>query len=66
MNNRRKLVIALGASALAAPLRSFAQQTGKTYRIGYLGGAGQAIYARLLETLRGELRARGYVAKART
>jgi putative ABC transport system substrate-binding protein len=61
MNNRRKLVIALGASALAAPLRSFAQQTGKTYRIGYLGGAGQAIYARLLETLRGELRARGYV-----
>jgi len=36
MNNRRKLVIALGASALAAPLGSFAQQAAKIPRIGYL------------------------------
>jgi putative tryptophan/tyrosine transport system substrate-binding protein len=36
MNNRRKLVIALGASALAAPLASFAQQKGKIWRVGVL------------------------------
>ncbi len=36
MNNRRKLVIALGASALAAPLGVFAQQQGKVWRVGFL------------------------------
>ena len=36
MNNRRKLIVALGAGALAAPLRSFAQQQNKVWRIGYL------------------------------
>src|SRR6266581_4174134 len=36
MNNRRKLIVALGASALAAPLRAFAQQQGKVWRIGFL------------------------------
>ena len=36
MNNRRKLVIALGASALAAPFTSFAQQPSKIGRIGFL------------------------------
>ncbi len=36
MNNRRKLVIALGASALTAPLGSFAQQKGKVWRVGFL------------------------------
>ena len=38
MNNRRKLVIALGAGALTAPLRSFAQpqQAGKVYRVGLI------------------------------
>jgi putative ABC transport system substrate-binding protein len=36
MNNRRKLVIALGAGALASPLASFAQQPAKIARIGYL------------------------------
>lgn len=43
MNTRRKLVIALGASALAAPFTSFAQQSGKrTPRIGILWHAGNA------------------------
>jgi hypothetical protein len=32
MNNRRKLVLALGAGALAAPFGSFAQQQGKVWR----------------------------------
>jgi putative ABC transport system substrate-binding protein len=36
MNHRRKLVIALGAGALAAPFASFAQQQGKVWRIGFL------------------------------
>lgn len=36
MNNRRKLLIALGASALTAPIRSFAQQQGKVWCAGYL------------------------------
>jgi putative ABC transport system substrate-binding protein len=36
MNIRRKLLVALGASALAAPLASFAQQQGKVWRVGFL------------------------------
>ena len=36
MNNRRKLVVALGASVIAAPLPSFAQQQGKIWRVGFL------------------------------
>jgi hypothetical protein len=34
-NNRRKLVIALGAGVLTAPFGSFAQQQDKVWRIGY-------------------------------
>ena len=36
MNNRRDLLFALGAGALAAPFAAFAQQPGKIWRIGYL------------------------------
>ena len=36
MNNRRELIVALGAGALAAPLGSFAQQQGKVWRVGFL------------------------------
>jgi putative ABC transport system substrate-binding protein len=36
MNNRRNLVIALGACALTAPFTSFAQQQGKVWRVGFL------------------------------
>ncbi len=36
MNNRRKLIVALGASALTAPLASFAQQQSRVWRLGYL------------------------------
>jgi hypothetical protein len=38
VNNRRKLVIALGAAALAIPFGSFAQQQGKIWRIGFTPG----------------------------
>ena len=36
MVTRRRVVIALGAGALAAPLVSFAQQQGKVWRVGFL------------------------------
>ena len=36
MITRRKLIVALGAGALTAPLSSFAQQAAKVARIGYL------------------------------
>lgn len=36
MNNRRKLLVALGAGALAAPFSSFAQKPGKVWRVGFL------------------------------
>jgi putative ABC transport system substrate-binding protein len=36
MNNRRKLVIAIGAGALVAPCGSFAQPQTKVWRIGFL------------------------------
>jgi putative ABC transport system substrate-binding protein len=36
MNNRRKLLVALGAGALASPLGTLAQQRAKVYRIGIL------------------------------
>jgi putative ABC transport system substrate-binding protein len=41
MNKRRKLIVALGAGALAAPFGSFAQQPGKVWRVGFLALPGQ-------------------------
>jgi putative ABC transport system substrate-binding protein len=41
MNSRRKLLVALGACALAAPLFSFAQQQGKVWRVGFLSQRGR-------------------------
>jgi putative ABC transport system substrate-binding protein len=37
MNNRRKLLVALGAGALTAPVASFAQVAKELPRVGYLG-----------------------------
>ena len=36
MHNRRKVIVALGASAFAAPFACIAQQQGKVWRIGFL------------------------------
>src|ERR1035438_1584681 len=36
MNNRRKLVVALGVGAIALPLVVFAQPQGKIWRVGFL------------------------------
>jgi len=61
MNNRRKLVIALGASALVGPFTSFAQQQRKVWRIGFLGSTTAPNFANLVEALRAGLREFGYV-----
>lgn len=54
MNNRRKLVIALGACALTAPFGAFAQKPAKIPRIGFLvfnelGGRGTLFQQGLFE-----------------
>ena len=62
MNTRRRLVLALGAGALAAPLASFAQQKpAKVARIGFLGAASASGFASRVEALRAGLRDLGYV-----
>ena len=61
MNKRRKLVIALGACALAAPLGLFAQPQGKVWRIGFLGNSSPELEANLVGPFREGLRELGYV-----
>ena len=62
MNNRRKLVIALGASALAAPLSSLAQASdAKLARIGLLGPGFASSDASWAAALVANLREFGYV-----
>ena len=60
MNNRRKLVIALGAGALAAPWASFAQQQGKVWRVAYLSSESASSHRLVVEALRAGLRDLGY------
>jgi putative ABC transport system substrate-binding protein len=45
LNTRRKLVIALGAGALAAPFGTYAQQPGKVWRIAFIGPGREATTA---------------------
>jgi putative ABC transport system substrate-binding protein len=61
MNNRRKLIVGLGAGALAAPLACFAQQPVKIARIGFLGSSSAAGTATRVDALRAGLRDLGYV-----
>lgn len=60
MNNRRKLLIALGASALTAPFVSFAQQQGKVWRVAYLSSESASSQRSRIEALRAGLRDLGY------
>ena len=71
MNNRRKLIIALGATALAAPLGSIAQQ-GKVWRVGYLAqipppSSSSGGYAEFLRGMRelGYIEGKNLVVEAR-
>jgi putative ABC transport system substrate-binding protein len=60
VNRRRKLIVALGASALTVPLTSFAQQPGKIWRIGLLWDSPD-VFPDALEAFRQGLRDLGYV-----
>ena len=61
MNNRRKLVIALGAGALAAPLGLRAQQQlGRTPRIGWVVAGSPVTHATSLAAFRDGLQKLGY------
>ena len=61
MNKRRKIIIALGASALASPLLPHAQTTTKVWRIGFLGTAFASGYVKEVDAIRAGLRDLGYV-----
>ena len=60
MISRRKLLVALGAGALAAPMSSFAQQQGKVWRIGFLEPTPVESHQHLLGAFRQRLRDLGY------
>ena len=61
MYNRRRLIVALGAGALGAPLASFSQRRAKVARIGILGAVSAAGYVRLVQALKLGLLEFGYV-----
>ncbi len=63
VNNRRKLLVVLGAGAFAAPLYIFAQPQSKVWRVGFLGTASASGFGfpERVETLRAGLRELGYV-----
>ena len=61
MMNRRGFLRTVSATILAAPLAAEAQQAGKVYRIGFLGGASLSGYAAPVNALRGGLRDHGYI-----
>lgn len=62
MNNRRRLLVALGAVALAAPFSGFAQTPAAgMHRIGLLGVTSAADTETRLDALRAGLRKLGYV-----
>ena len=61
MNKRRKVIVALGAGALATPFGSFAQQQGKVWRVGFLGVESPSALAARIEAMRASLRELGYV-----
>ena len=61
MNHRRKLLFALGGSALLAPLGSFAQQAKQTVVVGVLRSADQASGQYLIVAFRQGLRELGYI-----
>ena len=60
MNKRRKLIVTIGAGALATPLGSFAQQPAKMYRIGFLSSESPSSYRTRVEALRAGLHELGY------
>jgi putative ABC transport system substrate-binding protein len=63
LNNRRKLVRALGAGVLVVSLSAFAQQTGKVWRVGFLSpfSSGNSRQNQQFEVFKQQLRDVGQV-----
>jgi putative tryptophan/tyrosine transport system substrate-binding protein len=63
MNNRRKLLVALGAGALAfaAPPSSFGQQQGKVWRVGFLSPTSASFSSSYTDAFLKRMRDLGYV-----
>jgi putative ABC transport system substrate-binding protein len=61
MNNRRKLVIALGAGALTAPFASFAQQVKKSVVVGVLRSSDQLSSQARIAAFKQGLQELGYI-----
>src|SRR5262245_9484214 len=61
MTTRRNVLIAFGASALTAPLASFAQPLRKVWRVGFLGATSASGIAERIEAFRLELSSLGYI-----
>jgi putative ABC transport system substrate-binding protein len=61
MNNRRKLLVAIGMSALGAPLASFAQKQGKVWRIGFLWETDHSAVEQYRDVFKAGMRELGYV-----
>jgi putative tryptophan/tyrosine transport system substrate-binding protein len=59
--DRRRFLLTSVAGALAAPRAAEAQQTGKVYRIAFLGSTSPSGYASQMGAFRGGLRDLGYV-----
>jgi putative ABC transport system substrate-binding protein len=60
VNTRRKLLFALGASALVSPLASFAQPATKVWRVGFLWESDPSSYAAQLDSFKNGMRELGY------
>jgi putative ABC transport system substrate-binding protein len=60
MNNRRKLLVVLGAGALTAPLSSFAQQPAMP-AVGYLSGRSSGDSAHIVAAFRQGLKESGFI-----
>ena len=61
MNNRRKLIIALGAGVIAAPLRIYAQPVQRSVVVGYLATEGQLSAQTVVAAFKQELQKFCYV-----
>jgi putative ABC transport system substrate-binding protein len=58
---RREFIVIITAGAVAWPLAARGQQSGRTWRIGFLGAASPSKYAKLIDALHDGLRDFGYV-----
>jgi putative ABC transport system substrate-binding protein len=58
---RREFIALIGGTAVAWPLATRGQQTGKASKVGYLGSSSAALEPHYVDAFRQKLRALGYV-----